>query len=192
METHKTVIRLYILLKKLFYDFIYLDRMSLSARIFLSTKFRPALVHHRNLSTQKDFGLNNHFYYRESPLMNKIDKNEQIPLVLVLGWAGAIDKHVLKYAQIYEKMGYHTIRLSPTVGMSVFKPHLHKDYAMKLLDLIKSKAHLKNSPIVIHTFSNAGTFIYRHVSDTLNESNNEHSYLKTNVKVMIYDSGPVK
>ena len=111
----------------------------LCARLFSSIKFSQQ----RFLSTHKDFGLQNHFYYRESPLVNKIDKNQQIPIVLVLGWAGAIDKHVLKYAQMYEKMGCHTIRLSPTVGLSVFKPHLHKEYAMKLLDLIKSKSNFE-------------------------------------------------
>ena len=162
----------------------------MSRFLFSSTNARHAIIIQRfYLSTNKDFGLKNHFYYRESPLMNKIDK-KQIPLVLVLGWAGAIDKHVLKYSQMYENMGCHTIRLSPTVGLSVFKPELHKVYAIKLLDLIKAKPELNNSPIVVHTFSNAGTFIYRHVSDILHDVENQYSYLKPNIKTMIYDSGP--
>ena len=142
------------------------------------------------MSSQKKFseiGLNNEFYYRESLL---IGKTQQIPLVLVLGWAGSNDKNVFKYAQIYEKLGYHTIRIAPSTRLSVFQPHLHKEYAIKLLDLIKSKPNLNDSPIVVHTFSNAGTFFYRYVSEILNEENNPYEYLKKNVKTVIYDSGP--
>ena len=134
-------------------------------------------------------GLNDIFYYRESLLVDK----EEIPLALLLGWAGSNDKHVLKYAQIYENMGYHTIRISPTVRLSVFQSHLHKEFAFKLLELIKAKPHLNKSPIIVHTFSNTGTFFYRYVTEILNETTtNEYSYLKKNLKTIIYDSGPGK
>ena len=169
---------------------MFLNRMLVRIFKHSSTSYlRPVSICHRYLSNKADAGLSNTFYYRESPLINKIEHKE-IPLVLVLGWAGAIDKHVLKYAQMYENMGYHTIRLSPSVRLSIFQPNSHKEYALKLLDLIKSKSHLNQAPIVVHTFSNAGCFIYRHVSEILSESKNEYSYLKPNLKSMIYDSGP--
>ena len=136
-----------------------------------------------------EFGLNNKFYYRESLLSDKIEKNK-IPLVLILGWAGSNDKNVFKYAQLYEKFGFHTIRIAPTTRLSIFQSSSHKEYTLELLNLIKSKSHLNNSPIVVHTFSNAGTFFYRHMSDILNEENNPYTYLRSNVKTIIYDSGP--
>jgi hypothetical protein len=142
------------------------------------------------MSSQTNFtniGLNNKFYYRESKLNEKIQK---IPLVLVLGWAGSNDKNVFKYAQMYENFGYHTIRIAPSTRLSVFQSHLHKEYAIKLLELIKSKPHLDESPIIVHTFSNAGTFFYRYFSEILNENNNPYDYLRKNVKTVIYDSGP--
>jgi hypothetical protein len=91
---------------------------------------------------------------------------------------------------MYENFGYHTIRIAPSTRLSVFQSHLHKEYAIKLLELVKSKPHLDESPIVVHTFSNAGTFFYRYVSEILNENNNPYDYLRKNVKTVIYDSGP--
>jgi hypothetical protein len=136
-----------------------------------------------------DYGQHNKFYYRESPLANKIN-NDKIPIVLVLGWAASVDKHVLKYAQIYESLGFRTIRIAPSLRLSIFQPNLHKEYAITLLEMIKSKPELEHSPIIIHTFSNAGTFIYRHITEMIHEPDNEYSYLKQNIKTMIYDSGP--
>lgn len=44
----------------------------------------------------------NTFYFETSKCLNDFNK---IPLVCVLGWAGAKDSNLKKYAQIYSDLG---------------------------------------------------------------------------------------
>jgi hypothetical protein len=149
-------------------------------------------------------GKQNTFYFKQSKLESKLDQ-QKIPLAIVLGWvcffffffilsfslnllfkAGAVDNNVYKYVQIYNNFGYHTIRFAPTTKLTLFQTQLHKKYALKLLDLLLD--HTEN-PIIFHTFSNAGLFLYRHLSEIVHE-NEKYLFLRKNVKILISDGGP--
>lgn len=69
---------------------------------------------------------------------------------------------------------------------------MHKKLALELLDLVVNKHQLTQNPIIIHTFSNAGLFIYRYLSEFLHENiNNEKCQaVKQNFKTLVSDSGP--
>lgn len=131
------------------------------------------------------------FYFSKSRLANV--ENRDIPLVLVLGWAGSQDIHVYKYAKIYEDFGYHTIRFAPSTKTTLFKTDTHIKLTWTLLDIIKNEQNnLTECPIVIHTFSNAGLFIYRHISDIVHSEEHKLSFgfIEKNLKALIFDSGP--
>ena len=66
---------------------------------------------------------------------------------------------------------------------------MHKNYSLILLDLIVTQYQLIDNPIIFHTFSNAGLFLYRYFSEIINE-NEKYSFLKKNIKALISDSGP--
>jgi hypothetical protein len=128
------------------------------------------------------------FYYVESPLAHRLN-DVAIPVAIILGWSASTDKHMVKYADIYKDFGYHTIRISLSLATAIIKTKEHDKLALELVKLIKTHVQLSNNPIVIHTFSNAGTFIFRHFLEYI-EDVDEYSALKANIKCLIHDSGP--
>jgi len=60
-----------------------------------------------------------------------------------------------------------------------------------LLQLITDKHSLTKNPIVVHTFSNAGLFIYRFVSEIVHsDATGKYEFFKKNFKCLVLDSGP--
>lgn len=121
----------------------------------------------------------------ESPLNDRTYRElyEKIPVVLVLGWAGSKEPHVRKYEQIYSGLGYHTIRFAPTNKLTFLRPHFHKSYMRRLVELMH-KLELTNNPVITHLFSNAGCFIfYQHL---LREASAQ--FFRENQMSAIFDS----
>lgn len=140
------------------------------------------------------------FYFIESNITKNMRKESKlytetyrkIPVVLVMGWAGAIDRHLRKYTDIYCDMGYHTLRFSPSNSLTFFNHKCHKKYAYEMLDLMKNEYNLTQNPIGAHFFSNASCFIiYQHVINeiALNQQS-EYKFFEQNHKAIIYDSAP--
>jgi len=150
-------------------------------------------------------GKQNVFYFTKSKLLNSQKLSEleykklhdSIPVVLLLGWAGAKDQHLNKYANIYDSMGFHTIRFSPSNSLTFFERSKHKSYNFKLLDLMKNEYKLTNNKIFIHSFSNAGGFIlYQHLLNVRSGiyngkdfNNKDYEFMTTNMCGFISDSG---
>lgn len=140
------------------------------------------------------------FYFIESRLTKNMKKEtklytqtyQQIPVVLVLGWAGAIDRHVRKYTDIYCDLGYHTLRFSPSNSLTFFNHKSHQKYAYEMLDLMKNEYKLTQNPIAVHFFSNASCFIiYQHIINEISlNQQSEYRFFEHNHKAIIYDSAP--
>ncbi len=148
---------------------------------------------HRILN--KDFPKNetdfkqNVFHFMKSPLENKVDQ-KAIPLAVILGWASSTDENILKYANLYQELGYQTLRISFTFGAgSALKTKEHDKFALGLLKLIQSDQQINRNSVVIHTLSNAGTFIYRHLLEYAQDVD-EYAFMKSSIKCLIHDSGP--
>lgn len=81
---------------------------------------------------------------------------DQRPLVFVFGWAGATEKNLDKYAQIYQKAGCSTMAyILPTrfiFGTTEDVPFI----AEKLLKVIELEG-MANRPIFFHNLSDTGT-----------------------------------
>ena len=162
---------------------------------------RPILVKHYSTALNKDAsikkrGEQNKFYFEKSILLD--EKNTEctsmynkIPVVVLLGWSGAQDNQLKKYSQIYSKMGYHTVRFSPSNYFIAFETSKHKNFAVEFLNLIKNEYKLANNPILINNFSNA-SFIAIYISCVriLNEDSKfreEFDFFMSNRKGMIFD-----
>jgi hypothetical protein len=137
------------------------------------------------------------FYFEESPVSKSIDRNdknysriyEQIPVILLFGWAGAVDRHLEKYSIVYTSLGYHTLRFAPSNGLTFLRSSEHKNYAYRLLDLMKEDLNLSKNPIAIHGFSNAcGFVLYHHIINELNTEQSQYEFFKRNHRSLIIDS----
>lgn len=112
-------------------------------------------------------GKQNVFYFEPSKLLPADINNQKyadlyakIPVVALLGWAGAQDQHLQKYSSIYSALGYHTIRFSPSNQLSFFVTETtHKAYASEFLELF-NKHNLTQNRILVHMFSNASGTLF--------------------------------
>ena len=128
-------------------------------------------------------------------------KDEPEPVVYLLGWAGAEDKHLAKYSRIYEDAGCITIRYTAPAEYIFFAPEKIRPLAKKLLDLVEEMS-LEGNPVLFHVFSNNGATVYQHMSECLREAEpssgagedgeEEFSYasIVPSIRGQVFDSGP--
>lgn len=98
-----------------------------------------------------------------------------------------------KYAQIYEDLGYHTVRFSPSNKLTFFESEQeHKKYAYEFLNKLKYEYKLTDNPILFHLFSNAcGFIIYQHIlNEFKTNQNSEFQFVNKNQAGLIFDSSP--
>lgn len=178
---------------------------------FLNLLSQPRVISNLNkYSTKSSIEQNaikdqNEFHFTKSNLLDLVKSNqheysklyESIPVVILLGWTGSRDSHLKKYSNIYSNLGYHTIRFAPSHGFTLFTKRQHKDNARKLFYLIKNEYKLTNNKILIHTFSNAGSFVvYQYFIQIRNGmlNNNQfnhqdYEFMSKNMSGIICDSG---
>jgi hypothetical protein len=143
----------------------------------------------------------NEFYFEKSPLLSKYKSDsqlyaklfEKIPIVLLMGWAGARDQNLKKYIDIYSNMGYHVLRFAPSFKLTFVDTQEHPKYAYRLLDMMKDEHKLVHNPIITHFFSNASCgIVYQHILSEINKDggSKEYDFFKKNHKALIFDSAP--
>ncbi|XP_074858787.1 transmembrane protein 53 [Carettochelys insculpta] len=112
------------------------------------------------------------------------------PVVILLGWAGCLDKHLAKYSAIYHQKGCTVIRYTAPWRMTFFAESLGirslQGPARKLLELLFDYKIEKN-PLLFHVFSNGGVMLYRYILELLH-THRQFSSLK--VVGTIFDSAP--
>lgn len=133
------------------------------------------------------------FYFEPSNILPE-NKNtmryvrlyQKIPVVALLGWAGAQDHDMEKQSKIYKELGYHTFRFSPSHELSIiYSNYTQMSYASKFLQVFKDNG-LTANPIMVHMFSNASGFIiYQHIVKDTSECN--QFFMKNHIG-LIYDS----
>nr|XP_043606579.1 transmembrane protein 53 [Erigeron canadensis] len=126
------------------------------------------------------------------PHPNAIDLSEKSKMVVVLlGWLGAKQKHLKKYADWYTSKGFHVITftfpMSEVLSYQVGgKAEQHVDsLANHLAEWLEDECE-KN--LVFHTFSNTGWLIYGAMLEKFQRQDNS---LMGRIKGCIVDSAPV-
>ena len=105
----------------------------------------------------------------EKKFHGAIRKDEERPLVFIFGWAGATEKNLDKYAEIYTRAGCDTVAyILPTrfiFSCTAEVPHL----SGRLLDII-DKEGLAKRPIFFHNLSDTGLMVYQGVDKVCRET----------------------
>lgn len=107
------------------------------------------------------------------------------PCVLLIGWTGHSPKHLVKYGEVFEALGYQPITYSShswhMIGTDKKK---ETRYATEVVDIIRKK-----EPVAIMAFSNGGARVVADAFDLcLNDQEDVSPF--PSVKHVIYDSAP--
>lgn len=113
-----------------------------------------------------------------------MSKNKGV-FVVVLGWWKALDSHVQKYANLYNRLGFKATTYTAP-GSLFFQPWKYDTESKKVFKSILKQAEEANcDKIVFHSFSNNGCVIFHSISRIFNETS-------TDIKVVggVFDSCP--
>ncbi|KAL4451872.1 hypothetical protein ABPG75_007534 [Micractinium tetrahymenae] len=112
------------------------------------------------------------------------------PLVVVLGWYGAQDRHVAKYTSLLEKEGYPSVR-GVLPGPAVFSPLPlpRRRFATTLLEYLAAVDPPGERRLVFYAFSNGGAFVLEQVDQLLRRGPG-YAPLAARVAGCILDSAP--
>ncbi|XP_037035060.1 transmembrane protein 53 isoform X1 [Bradysia coprophila] len=107
-----------------------------------------------------------------------------VPIVLLLGWAGCKDRYLMKYSKIYEDRGLITVRYTAPVENLFFKREAMKPIGDKIVKLIYDM-NFDTHPLIFHVFSNGGAYLYQHIWLAFRQ------YSPTvQIRAVIFDSAP--
>ncbi|XP_019186821.1 PREDICTED: transmembrane protein 53 [Ipomoea nil] len=112
-------------------------------------------------------------------------------LVILLGWLGAKQRHLKRYAEWYNSKGFHAVTYTfPLPEILSYQVGGKTEHDVELLvnhlaDWLEEE-HGKN--LVFHTFSNTGWLIYGVILEKLQK---QYPTLKERIKGCIVDSAPV-
>ncbi|KAH8357982.1 hypothetical protein KR084_006495 [Drosophila pseudotakahashii] len=90
-------------------------------------------------------------------------KDNNVPIVMLLGWAGCQDRYLMKYSKIYEDRGLITVRYTAPVDTLFWKRSEMVPIGEKILKLIQDM-NFDSHPLIFHIFSNGGAYLYQHIS----------------------------
>ncbi len=103
------------------------------------------------------------------------------PLVVLSGWALAKRKHLHKYSDIYNSLGYPTLCLMPSLTHA-FKLSSNEKYSS---DMTRILENTYSGPIVFHLFSISSTILLPYFTNAVANLKN------IQLKGIIFDSGPI-
>lgn len=91
------------------------------------------------------------------PLIHHVPTHPSVSQ-LTLGWYGAQDRHLAKYAALLNKEGYRVLR-GTMPGSAVFSPWAwpRRRYAAALLDQVREMDPAGQRPLVLYAFSNGAS-----------------------------------
>ncbi|KAH8272204.1 hypothetical protein KR018_011112, partial [Drosophila ironensis] len=110
--------------------------------------------------------------------------DDNVPIVLLLGWAGCQDRYLLKYSKIYEERGLITVRYTAPVDTLFWNRSEMVPIGEKILKLIQDM-NFDDHPLIFHIFSNGGAYLYQHINLAVIKHNSP-----LQVRGVIFDSAP--
>lgn len=87
-----------------------------------------------------------------SQTTNKSSESPQKPLVILIGWLGAKERHFNKYAELWQRMGHKTFGYQPPTN-SIVVPPIGSARAAEFIHDVQSFQNLHlNQPVIYHIF----------------------------------------
>ena len=111
------------------------------------------------------------------------------PIVAILGWNSAQDKHLAKYSEIFEKKGFDTIRISANPFNTFILLNRVKDVSLKLLDILVEMKSNQNRPVILYCLSMGGFNVYYFINQAISSPGDQH-FNSIRVVGCIFDSCP--
>jgi len=131
----------------------------------------------------------------------------ETPVVLILGWWGAKDRAVSRFAQLYADRGYAVCQFIALGNESFGSPPVKKKVAQSVLNEVSRRCQSndfssaapevdagsavwrkdKPPPIVVHIMSNNGAMMYLAMLQCARE---EHGWLLQGLRGVVYDCSP--
>lgn len=109
-----------------------------------------------------------------------------VPVVILLSWMGAQQKHLEKYRAYYEGMGYEVHCVFNDLKTAVFPP-ASRAQANRIGEFISGQPD--DRPVFVHAFS-IGTGIYGLLLDSLRHDMEKLDRITKKVTGVVFDSGP--
>ncbi|KAL0042970.1 hypothetical protein WJX79_005495 [Trebouxia sp. C0005] len=98
--------------------------------------------------------------HQDSQATNKSSDSLQKPLVILIGWLGAKERHFNKYAELWQRMGHKTFGYQPPTN-SIVLPPIGSAKAAEFIRDVQSFQNLHlHQPVIYHIFSNAGFLFF--------------------------------
>lgn len=101
------------------------------------------------------------------------------PTALLLGWYGASEKNLNKYAQLYSNMGYNTVCTSSPTSVTFSITHTTPlPFLLSILRVLAADSRLLSGGLIIMAFSNAGSILIPRLAQFYNRGNGPDEALK--------------
>ncbi|XP_064554054.1 transmembrane protein 53 [Drosophila montana] len=117
-------------------------------------------------------------------LVSGNEEHNNVPIVMLLGWAGCQDRYLMKYSKIYEERGLITVRYTAPVDTLFWKRSEMIPIGEKILKLIQDM-NFDAHPLIFHIFSNGGAYLYQHINLAVRKHKSP-----LQVRGVIFDSAP--
>ncbi|XP_068746678.1 transmembrane protein 53-like isoform X4 [Montipora capricornis] len=111
------------------------------------------------------------------------------PIVAILGWNSAQDKHLEKYSEIFERKSFDTIRISANPFNTFMFLYRVKGLTQRLLDLLVEMKSDQNRAIILYSFSMGGFNVYHFINQAMSTPGHKH-FNSIRVVGCIFDSCP--
>ncbi|KAL3270879.1 hypothetical protein HHI36_021394 [Cryptolaemus montrouzieri] len=115
-----------------------------------------------------------------------VNKEKNIPVVILHGWAGCTDNYLRYYSKIYEDRGLITIRYVCPVKYIFFENNSMIRIGEEMVEPLE-KGNFEDRPIIFHILSNGGAYQYEVYTKALKKG----PFIKQ-VKGVILDSVPAR
>ncbi|KFM29155.1 Transmembrane protein 53 [Auxenochlorella protothecoides] len=114
------------------------------------------------------------------------------PLVVLMGWVGASDRALGKYARVLADWGYPSVRsVVPTAYVLCGQAGACDAWAQSMLDFMHDQGLVQGRPLVLYAFSNGGAAIVASMA-RICRSEDRYKSLWPRVAACIFDSAPAQ
>ena len=96
------------------------------------------------------------------------------PIVALLGWNSAKDKHLAKYSEIFEQKGFDTVRIPANPFNTFMRLNRVKDISMTLLDILVEMKCQQNRPFILYSLSMGGFNVYYFLNQAISTPGQRH------------------
>ena len=117
------------------------------------------------------------------------ESSNRSPIVALLGWNSAQDKHLAKYSEIFEQKGFDTVRLSANPFNTFMRLHRVKEISTNLLDILVEMKSQQNRPFILYSFSMGGFNVYYFLNEAISTPGQRY-FNSINIMGCVFDSCP--